>query len=320
MFADELSAAQVAERLGPIADADRLAADIAEPLAISAPIAYAVAHSTCRVGEPATDCRAYHAVWQYLRLTGLARSVRNEGPLFVAAAARRARMGRLRRVLVCGTADYSMLAYLGHAARHAGAETGAETEFDVLDRCGTTLHMNKWYAARSGLRLRAIAANVFDFVPDRSYDLICAHSFLPWIDYDARPRLIRLWRDWLSVDGELCISNRVDEAAGPKAAHDRAPRLNSMQADFFRRCDDMELVLPADRDSFRALLEQHGGRALDRRRDMPAATIRGWLAAAGLALDLAVPVAGIVPGYQDRASAPLATAGRPSMWFLARRA
>lgn len=317
MLVDELSAADVTDRLGPIPDADRLAAEIAEPLAISAPIAFATAHSTC---DPATDCRAYHAVWQYLRLTGLARSVRNEGPLFVAAALRRARMGRLRRVLICGTADYSMLAYLGHAARQAGSEAWAETEFDVLDRCGTTLHMNAWYAARSGLRLRPLAASVFDFVPDRSYDLICTHSFLPWLDFDSRPRLFRLWRDWLSADGELCISNRVDGEGGPKATQDRAPRLQGMQAEFFQRCDEMGLALPADREIFLALLEHHGRRALDRRRDMPIGKIRGWLDAAGLALDLAVPVASVVPGYQERASAPIATGGRPSMWFLARRA
>jgi SAM-dependent methyltransferase len=309
------AADDVTSHLGMIADADRLAAEIDEPLAESAPLAYALAKRDCIAHEPANDCRAYHAIWQYLRLTGVARSVRSDGPLFVAAAQRRARLGRLRRVLVCGTADYSMLAYLGHAARRAGAET----RFDVLDRCATALQLNEWYANRVGLRARTIRADVLAFEPDEPYDLICTHSFLAWLDYDMRQRLVESWRDWLRAGGEVAFSNRIDPVDGPSEKQGHSSRLQAMSAEFFQRCVEMELDLPTDQESFRELIRQYGSRALLRRRDMPMETMRGWLDSAGLKLDLAAPIASVVPSSRDRASAPVRQEGRPRVWFLAHR-
>src|SRR5262245_30731357 len=128
----------------PSSDGDLLAEAIAEPLRESAPLMFALAHEHCVGGDGARDCRAYHAMWQYLRLAGERRAVRVDGPLYVAAAERLARSGRLRRVLISCTADYSMLAHIAHGARLGGAEPA----FDVVDRCRTTLDMNAWYGGR----------------------------------------------------------------------------------------------------------------------------------------------------------------------------
>lgn len=316
MAAPDLATAQLLDGLGPVEDADRLLEEIAEPLHVSAPIAYAIAHETCQPGEPGDDCRAYHAIWQYLRLTDTIRSVRSDGPLFVAAAERRARTGRLRRVLICGTADYSMLAYLGHAVRRSGAAT----EFDVLDRCGTTLRMNQWYAERRGLSVRTIAADVMAFEPDRQYDLICAHSFLAWVPSASRPRLVERWHDWLLPEGEVCFSHRIDARNGPPNTKDHKQRVAAMTAEFFDRCRALGLDLPADCDTFADLIRQYGERPLHRQRDLTMGNTLDWLDSAGLRLDLAIPVAGLVASARDRASMPVATEGRPRMWFLARRA
>lgn len=316
MTAPDAATAQLLDRLGPVEDADQLLAEIAEPLHVSAPIAYAIAHDTCQPGGPADDCRAYHAIWQYLRLTDTIRSVRSDGPLFVAAAGRRARAGRLRRVLICGTADYSMLAYLGHAVRRSGAAT----EFDVLDRCGTTLRMNQWYAERRGLSVRTIAADVMAFEPDRQYDLICAHSFLAWISSASRPLLVARWHDWLVPGGEVCFSGRTDLKDGPPSTTDHAQRVAAMTAEFFERCDALGLDLPADRDTFAGLIRRYGERPLHRGCDLTMDRILAWIGSAGLSLDLAVPVAGLVAGARDKSSMPVTVEGRPRMWFLARRA
>ena len=107
---------------GPIADADQLANDISEPLAESAPIAFETAMTNCASADELTGCRVYHAIWQYLRLTDVIRAVRVDGPLFAAAVRAQAARTPLRRILISGTADYSMLAYLGHAAKSAGAD------------------------------------------------------------------------------------------------------------------------------------------------------------------------------------------------------
>lgn len=315
MQIDAAIGGSLSDLLGPIADADQLAAEIAEPLSTSAPIAYDLAQQMCVAGDSATDCRAYHGIWQYLRLTDVIRSVRTDGPLFVAAAARQARAGRLRRVLICGTADYSMLAHLGHASRQAGMAT----QFDVLDRCETTLRLNAWYGEQRGLAVRTLAADALAYDPDQRYDLVCAHSFLNWMDYEARPALMKRWHEWLQKDGEVCFSNRVDRAVGVSVARDHAQRLAAMTEAFFRQCTELKIELPADRSAFTEMIRKYGERSRHRRRDMTMETLSRWLSAAGLKLELSVPAANIVANAKDRSSAPVSTEGRPRMWFLARR-
>jgi len=140
MQGSELHFKRATDVFGPIADADQLASDIAEPLAESAPVAFETAMTACASADDMTGCRAYHAIWQYLRLTDVIRAVRVDGPLFAAAVTAQAARGPLRRILISGTADYSMLAYLGHAA----VKAGASPVFDIIDQCATTLRMNEW--------------------------------------------------------------------------------------------------------------------------------------------------------------------------------
>ena len=311
---------EVARQLGPLVDAERLVAEIDEPLGTSAPIAFRIARETCTPGTPANDCRAYHAIWQYLRLTGVIRSLRSDGALFVAAAERRARADRLRRVLICGTADYSMLAYLGHAARQAGART----HFDVLDRCESTLRINNWYAEQRGLSVATIASDVFAHAPEQPYDLICTHSFLRWVDREKRPLLMQRWHDWLAPGGEVCFSNRID----PEVVQDRpqAPdqdldgRMDTMTMEFFKRCDELRVTLPAERDRFAEMIRQYGGRTKHRQYDMPMSALQRWMESASLVPALVVRVKDIVANAKDRASTPVRTEGRPRTWFLVQRA
>src|SRR4051794_7782589 len=102
MLKDEEVNLSIDRLVGPLLDAESLAAEIAEPLHQSAQIQFATALERC---APEGTCQGYHAVWQYLRFANLARSVRVDGPLYVAAAERMARAGRLRRVLITATAD-----------------------------------------------------------------------------------------------------------------------------------------------------------------------------------------------------------------------
>jgi hypothetical protein len=121
-----------------------LAERIAEPLLESAPLAFTTAMARCTHDSA---CQVYHALWQYLRIAEIVRSVRVDGPIYAAVAERLARAGQLRRVLITATADYSMLAHVAHGARRAGADV----EFSIIDQCATALHLNAWYADRMAL-------------------------------------------------------------------------------------------------------------------------------------------------------------------------
>ena len=140
-------AAEAKQHLDRAIDPDAVAAAIAEPLMDSAPIAFQTAIERCPPMDAPGSCRAYHAVWQYLRLAERTRSLRVDGGLYAAAAERLARMGMLRRVLVTATADYSMLAHLAFGARRGGAQPA----FHIVDRCASTLELNQWYGDRMGL-------------------------------------------------------------------------------------------------------------------------------------------------------------------------
>src|SRR5512134_2028139 len=96
---------------GTMPDAHTLAERIAEPLSESAPLAFTTAMARC---QHDSACQVYHALWQYLRLAGLVRAVCVDGPIFAAVAERMARAGKLRRVLITASADFSMLAHLAY--------------------------------------------------------------------------------------------------------------------------------------------------------------------------------------------------------------
>ena len=84
-----------------------------EPLELSAPLAWRLAPTLCRK-DPATgeDCAWSHGFWQYLRLLGLAGDPGNHADFFHEAFTEAGRGGAALRILVCGTADYAMLAML----------------------------------------------------------------------------------------------------------------------------------------------------------------------------------------------------------------
>jgi len=302
--------------LGPIADADQLASEISEPLAESAPIAFEAAMTGCASADELTGCRAYHAIWQYLRLTDAIRAVRVDGPLFAAAVKAQVVRAPLRRILISGTADYSMLAYLGHAAK----SVGASPVFDIVDRCATALKMNEWYSVRRGLAVRTILTDVNAYQPMESYDLISTHSFLYWAGAEQRTRLFRNWRSWLAAEGRLCFSNRIEPISLPPDAVGSANRVNGMVAEFFRRRTELGLSLPIPDPGFESLIRGYARRPVARVRDLSMQRLQQHFDKAGLLVECALKVTDVVPGHRDKISAPVASEGRPRIWFQARRA
>lgn len=301
---------------GPIADADQLASDISEPLAESAPIAFETAMAECASADEMTGCRAYHAVWQYLRLADVIRAVRVDGPLFTAAVKAHAVRRPLRRILISGTADYSMLAYLGHAARRAGASP----IFDIIDRCATTLKMNEWYGARRGLDVRTVLTDVNAYRPTERYDLICTHSFLYWAVGQQRSELFRNWRDWLAPEGRLCFSNRIEPSPPVVESRSSSQRIDAMVSDFFRRRAELGIALPVPDPEFESMLYSYARRPAMRIRDLTMQNLQHHLDEAGFVVESAIKVTDAVPGHRDKISSPVQSEGRPRYWFQARRA
>lgn len=193
----------------PVAPMPRPLVD--EPLPESAPIAHRLAREHCRK-DPATgeDCAWYHGFWQYMRALGVAKVSGGHAQFLVEALRSAARSGRFPRVLVSGSADYSMPAHVLWAYR----TEGAALELGVVDLCETPIALTHWYAARVGARVAGFVSDIVAFESAQSYDVVMTNSFLGYFDLPARARLFDRWARLLRPGGKLVITNRVRPGAG----------------------------------------------------------------------------------------------------------
>ena len=181
-----------------------------EPLAESALQMRRWAAACCPAS--AASCEAYHGLWPYLRLMGLDWTLGGHGPLFLRHTAEWARDhlarggARPARVLVSGSADYSMLAHVLQATREAGLPVAVT----VVDQCETPLRMSQWYAQREGFQDLTLAhAEVFGFRPAQPFDLIITSSFFGYFTPGQRLALFQRYADMFAPGGWLVFSNRL---------------------------------------------------------------------------------------------------------------
>ncbi len=182
-----------------------------EPLAESAPIAHRLAREHCRK-DPATgeDCAWYHGFWQYMRVMGVAKVSGGHAQFLVEALRSAGRSGRCARVLVSGSADYSMPAHVLWAYR---AEA-ASLDLEVVDLCKTPIALTHWYAGRVGASVTGHVSDIVSFESTRPYDLVMTNSFLGYFDLPARARLFDRWSRLLRPGGKLVITNRIRPGVG----------------------------------------------------------------------------------------------------------
>jgi SAM-dependent methyltransferase len=173
-----------------------------EPLAESAPLAWAIAPQLCPGdSQSPSACVWYHRVWQYLRLLRVITSIRTNSAFLTRTFDRLAQ--NYPRVLVSGSADYAMLAHLWHAY------AGRPLDVTVVDLCPTALYMNEWYARRFGIRLSTVHSDALEHMTDRPYDLICTHNFVGRFETAARRRLLARWAMLLRPGGMIVTTQRI---------------------------------------------------------------------------------------------------------------
>ncbi len=181
-----------------------------EPLGISAPLARQQAPALCHQDpESRQSCAWNHGLWQYLRLLGLITTPWHHAGFFRGAFARVAADCSAPRVLVSGTADYSMLA---HVLAIFG-ERDITPAVTVIDRCETPLFLNRWYAERMSHHIKTCRSDILEFSSASAFDVVCSHSFLGQFDPAQRLQLLAKWRDLLRPGGRVVTVNRVRPAA-----------------------------------------------------------------------------------------------------------
>lgn len=182
-----------------------------DPILEAFPVMVDAAENFCRGRhEPGGGCYHYHRLRPYLRAIRFREAVWRHGPRFLAAFRALAATREVRRVLISGSADYSLLAHVLHAFRGVGVEP----EVTVMDLCEAPLAINRWYAGRMGARITTVARSVFDYSAPAPFDLITTDNFFSQFTPDQQGEIVRRWWHWLRPGGVIVGTQTVTNAAG----------------------------------------------------------------------------------------------------------
>lgn len=187
-------------------DYQQLQHEIDAALLESAPLAWRLAPSSCfHDPETGASCEYYHRIWQYLLVLGATSSMRTDTKFLVDSAYEVFRTTSDARVLVCGAADFCLLAHVLWSARLASATPSIV----VIDRCGTSLKLNQWYAERASQPIEVVESDILNAEDIGEFDIVCTHSFLGWFSPSDRVRLMKVWRRFLKPDGIVITTKRL---------------------------------------------------------------------------------------------------------------
>ncbi len=248
-----------------------------EPLIESAPLAHRLAREHCRVdavtGEP---CAWYHGFWQFMRVMGVAKISGGHVDFLAEELRVTARSGNFPRLLISGSADYSMAAYASWAYR----QVGAELDLAMIDRCETPLALTRWYGARYGVPVTTHCADILAFESPRRYDIVMTNSFLGYFDLPGRAQLFARWARLLRPGGRLIITNRIRPGTGYAPVGFTPDQARAFAEIVRAEAGRLQAVLPVDPDGMARLALAYA----ERFRSVPlrsSAEVVGLLAANG---------------------------------------
>ncbi len=251
------------------------AVDLEEPLVMSADLISDVAHVLCTGDHVDPDgCAWYHGAWQYLRLLDLVSTPTWHSAFYTRAIGDLLADSPAAEILITGTADYSVFAYIDAIAR----ATGADPQITVLDQCATPLFACRWYGKRVGREVATVAEDLLSGTVSASpgvWDAVLTDAFLTRFSIEDSSTIVKLWASLLRPAGRLITTIRshaqsplgrtLDEAVSGfrnRARHraerwdsflDRSPEEIAEVAETY--ASRMRSTDVGDRDAIRALFD-----------------------------------------------------------------
>lgn len=188
-------------------DAPIATLELEEPMVTTAPVVQTLAPVLCQGDHVSpSDCSWYHGIWQYLRIFNMVSTPTWHSEFYAAELGSLAKSGKFVKVLISGTADYSMLAHVLWAYKNQ-----AVPKVTVLDLCETPLFLCKWYAKLVGCRITTVSADIFNYVAEAPFDVVTTDAFLTRFRPEDRPGLISAWRSLLRPGGRVVTTVRIEE-------------------------------------------------------------------------------------------------------------
>lgn len=170
-----------------------------------AAVAFNAALIRCESTGNTWSCRGYHALWQYLRFTGIQPSISRDADALVRLLDEALVGGKQPRLLISGAADYGLLELVYEWTQN----TGEKVAVDIIDQCSTPLIANKWFGDKKGMNVATHLCDIREFSPPEPYDLVTTHSFLAMFPLNERQGIFDKWNQLLQPGGWLMTSSRV---------------------------------------------------------------------------------------------------------------
>lgn len=179
--------------------------DISKLLEESCDLNYKIAKENCKNGVMSNgDCCWYHSVWQYLRLIDKVSSPQWHTDFY------RKSFNKIQKddikVLISGTADYSLLALIYTFA----VENDKKVDIYVLDTCKTPLKISEWFAQKHNFTIKVINSSIMNLEEKQlKFDLICTDAFLTRFKVEDAKKIIKIWYNCLNDNGIVSTTVRV---------------------------------------------------------------------------------------------------------------
>ncbi len=179
---------------------------IFEPLSESADINFRLAIENCQNGIMSSgDCKWYHSVWQYLRVIDKVSSPEWHATFYDNCFNKLISKKDNPRILISGTADYSLLAYVHNSIK----KSNQNAEIFVLDTCNTPLKICEWYAKKQNFQIKLLNMNILDLSNLKlKFDLICSDAFLTRFSKTDAESVVSNWYHSLNYNGMIVTTIR----------------------------------------------------------------------------------------------------------------
>lgn len=173
----------------------------------SANILYDVANDNCKNGIVDKNCVWYHSIWQYLRMMDVVSSPTWHSDFYSEQLSKALKNEGINNILISGTADYSMLAYVIKCVK----EMKIKANVYVLDTCKTPLIACEWLAKMEDIEITCINENILDYCNNNFFDIICTDAFLTRFSNEDAKLVINKWYNLLRINGKIITTIRIHD-------------------------------------------------------------------------------------------------------------
>jgi hypothetical protein len=195
--------------------------DLKDPLVLSADWVDRVAPMSCTTDlVDNTGCAWYHGAWQYLRLFGMVSNPSWHDEFYrmslPTAIDRALRTTGKARVLISGTADYALLAYVLEAVDSLKARE--QVSIKVIDMCPTPLMTCRWYAKQRGAKVTVEELDILKAPEDMNgeFDVITTDALLTRFSRKDSEKVVATWARLLSAGGTVVTTARIHPKDSPR--------------------------------------------------------------------------------------------------------